>query len=435
MRPSIRFLVTLTIIFLTSPTGAQSDDLLPVVLVNMGRIPDQAEVVAAVKAMDSPTMRGAKISVVLGLHQPGAKQVADEALGAFERARNLFFSGDHEEARPIFASVYEIIAGSPDLMSLLPALRNAAFDAAVYLAIIGKNSTDEPSATNWLQKVADRFPDMEPAPSDFPPWVREEFAALKTAAGRDEGKLEMLAPPGCKFVVDGRELQTAGAVAGGLGIGPRSVRVLCHGRLSPVTTVVLGKSTVRYHPVLLSSSSILNTGEDIILEVEDGAERAAVVDDLLSLFRAGGWRRGVALVGEKEDLAVWLIDVDAAGIIRMGSGPSDKSSGTASSIVPDLIAPRDVVDGSDTLKKPWYRDGLAWTLVGAGLAALGTGVALGQVYGGPSTQEPAAWALILAGSTVTATGVVIFVIPDRGDAQNSGGDRELVVGLTGTWRF
>jgi len=65
---------------------------------------------------------------------------------------------------------------------------------------------------------------------------------------------------------------------------------------------------------------------------------------------------------------------------------------------------------------PWYEDGLAWGLTGGGLACLVVGIVLGQVYGGPSHEEPFAWAFMAAGSAAAGTGAALFPLPrSRGD--------------------
>ena len=62
-------------------------------------------------------------------------------------------------------------------------------------------------------------------------------------------------------------------------------------------------------------------------------------------------------------------------------------------------------------RQAWYKDGLAWSMIGTGAAALGTGLALWRVFDTSSAEETWAWALIAAGGGFIVTGTVLFFFP------------------------
>ena len=91
----------------------------------------------------------------------------------------------------------------------------------------------------------------------------------------------------------------------------------------------------------------------------------------------------------------------------------------------------------DVPRRPWYSDGLAWSLFVGGAAAIAGGLVLGQVHGTPSTAEAAAWALLAGGAGGATTGLVLFFVPRESGADRSAADRRRAasIGVAVTTQF
>lgn len=144
----------------------------------------------------------------------------------------------------------------------------------------------------------------------------------------------------------------------------------------------------------------------------------------------------VAIVGRGDKTDVLLIDTQVGKAVRSASkkhvAGNSMEAGEEQSI--------SLMLHSDTYKKsfeskPWYKDGLAWTLVGTGLSALCGGIAIAQVYRRPSEQEVWAWTLIAAGAGALGTGAVLFFIPAQRRSASGEIETGMAIGFVGHIAF
>lgn len=427
-------------IALCTRAAARPDAAIPVILVDAGRTPTAAQADLVSEGIASPSIRGGCLLQALGLRldpEPRPEEIA----ARHREALDLYYAGSHGEAGVRFEQVFEEITDRPVVMSREPSLREIAFEAAMHAAMI-PGQTERGTATDeWIGMAVSRFPDLHPAPADYPPWLRERFEEVKATADIRSARVRMVAPAGCQLVIDGKVVK-----AGNVARVPEGVLVSamarCHGRFSPAATIRAAKEEVAFTPIVLAGSSLDRTKEDAVLIIDDGADgdddAGRILDDVLAIARAGGWGRAIALVGRPDSLEVLLVDERSSRIARRDSGPAEDPD-AAARLTSSLLPKADTVplrsDGGVATDRKWYRDGLAWTLLGTGLAALGAGIAVGQVYGAPSSQEPAAWALMLGGGAIAGTGAILFAVPAEANRTNRREGTGVLVGAAASWTF
>jgi hypothetical protein len=237
---------------------------------------------------------------------------------------------------------------------------------------------------------------------------------LKEQAAAPAGEIALSAPPNCSFYLSGRDLGEGERFAG-IDSGEHAAQVFCSGRLSTAQRLKVDRdSKTSFTPLVLDHLLVDIRESDLTFKSEINAETSSVVADMLSVASYGRWPRVVAIITRPAQTEVLLIDSGAKGIIRQKETQSK-----------DPISLREagaalVSDSSEgfsgekrSVVRAWYKDGLAWTAIGVGAAALGAGLYFGQVYGAPSVQEPWIRAMIAGGAGIMGTGVILFFIPER----------------------
>jgi hypothetical protein len=389
----VRWIVAaLTAVWIAAPAGpivagdTPLEARVPIVVVDDGRSIGRAEADEIARGLGAPTVRGVELARAVRGAAPGATVADPGPIAArFAAALDVFYAGRHAEAGAEFGALVAAIEGDACALALEPTLRAVGFEARLYLAIIAHGDGDDAAERAAIAGAARSYPDLTPAPAEFPPWVREAHARF--AAGQD-------------------------AIAG----EPPDVPRRCE--------LPLGEG----------GSLAVAYGREVELRVTAGAPDDALAAGIAAVARAGGWPRAVGAIGRAEGLALLLVDAEPARVARTATsdrvGPAGALAAADALDAPDAALAN---AAGERAGAPWYRNGLAWAVTGIGLAAAGTGIALRQVYGSPAAQESAAWALLAAGAGVTATGVVLFLVPSP--ASEAGGDVAVAVGVSGAIAF
>jgi len=341
----------------------------PIVVVDQSRAVSEQEVDAIAEGLGAPVLRGVELARAL---DAGAGSGAQQARARFEVAKDSFFAGDHQDAGRAFDEIVSAIEGDPCATTLAPELARIGFESRLFLAIVAHGDGDEAEVERLLDGAARQYPGLAPEPAEFPPWICEAHgrAADRQAPVGEDGPER---PAGCALV-----------------------------KGDPPLSLTVGRADLR----------LLATADD---GPEDVAAAAA------GIARAGGWPRVVVVVGRSEGIEVLLVDAGTGRPLRTGpplwAPPADLTA------APAADEPR--------AERPWYRNGLAWAVTGIGLAAAGTGFALGRAYGSPSPEEPIAWSLMAAGAGVATTGVVLFFVPAPAGADED----NVALGVSAAVRF
>ncbi|MFO8073137.1 MAG: hypothetical protein R6V85_14795 [Polyangia bacterium] len=390
---------------------------LPLCAVDAGREVTSEELDAVAAELGAPLVRGAALAERIGLAAEASRVRVERLAESFAAAEDLFYGGDHAAAREELTALVEEVEEDPALFDRRPRLREAAFRARVHLADIARIEGRDERKDELILQAARRYPDLDPDPAQFPPWVREEHARVTSQSGwRDDGELIIDASAECELVVDGRRVEGRDNRFRHLSFGPHAVRAVCFGRTGPLLEVQLGAGPVELSPPLTEATELSFEGGAVRLVAGEETAGEEIAVALAELARAADSPRAVALVGSPWSVEVWLVDAEADSAVRMGA---EKGIGAepASAAAAELIEPQPPAesDGEGGEPEPWYRDGAAWTLAGIGIAAIGTGVAVRGIHGSPSRWEPAAWMLVGAGAGVAGTGVTLFFVGHDGE--------------------
>ncbi|MCP4606300.1 MAG: hypothetical protein GY847_38280 [Proteobacteria bacterium] len=434
------FMVTLLQFLLVSSelrAGEIPNNLsVPVIVIDVGHRVNSEAVDEVVRAIASPSFRGAELSKQLNLIAPLDPEFTKSIGKMFTRAEDLFFSGHDKKAEADFLEIIAKARSNPAGFSSSSFLRELVFKTHLHLAVIARGAGDSERVEQQLSLAAASFPDHTPAPVDFPPWVCSRFKAIRSQQGSPSGEIQLDAPKNCDLVLSGRELGR-GVRFKEIEAGEHAVHVRCKGPTSPVQRLVIADQPVSYRPIIIANSRIDANASEFTLVFEKRASVSSIVKDVLSIASAGGWTRAVAIVGRAKEVEVWLIDNEIKGIVRRASAPPDnvKAIGEAGeTLVRKLPKVEQRVLPAE--KRAWYKDSLAWTFVGTGIAALSAGIVLGQVYGTPSNEESLAWALIVAGGGVIGTGVTLFFVPTySGSAGSTIKGNDVAVGFRASFTF
>ncbi len=348
----------------------------PVVVVENGRAVETEAVDEIVSGLGAPVLRGQALAGRLGLVTPLEEGFAEKLDKKFQDAQNAFFSGQHEAAKEGFSEIIADAAANPGC--LLTPVRELVFKAHLYLAILAKGEDDLDVVNERLAVADEAFPDLAPSSVDFPPWLRKMFDKVRS------------------------------------------------GRPSERNTV--SDMQHRWHPDKLRKTDLRAEQEDLILEADASVTGSEIEADVLSIARSGGWNRIVVVVGRADGTHVALLDTARDGPVRnVDLGLNDAT--IAEAVATALVRP----DG-DNNRRRWYKDGLAWTLVGVGVACLSAGTVVARKYGSPSKQEQLAWPLLVAGGGALGTGALLFVLPrDQSPPDTAGTD--VVIGVVGRVSF
>ncbi len=412
-----------------------ADPAVPVVIVNAGHLPGNAEIETVIANIDAPVTRGVKIRNRIGLVNLQGAPSRREVVSDFEKAKDLFFSGDHEIARKKLDSIDSTFTRWPAMLSFEPKLRVVLFETFLYLAVIARSS-DPDLADSLLENVVSRFPGLEPGAADFPPWLRNQILDLKEHTDGKRGTIHFEGPPDCDLQVDGRSIRQQGDKLTDILFGHHTLLAKCHGKLSTIVSVEIGEAPVTWRPIFLTHSEIADEKGDLVIDFQMEVDDEDMARDLVEIAQAGGWPRLVAVVGRPDSLEAWLVDPEQQGLIRKAetSGKDLEEVGSLGVSLSALDPARDHA-AEDGDRRKWYRDGGAWTIVGTGLAVLGAGIAVARVNTEPSSQEPIAWALMMSGGVIAGTGLVLFFIPRSSNPQGDDDTGSPMVGAAGSWSF
>ncbi len=404
---------------------------LPLCAVDAGREVTSEELDAAAAELGAPVLRGAALAEEVGLAAEASRVRVERLAESFSAAEDLFYGGDHAEAREELTALVEEVEEDPALFDRRPGLREAAFRARVHLADVARIEGRDQRKDELILQAARRYPGLDPDPAQFPPWVREEHARVTSRSGwRDDGELIIDAAAECELVVDGRRIEGKDNRFRQLPFGPHAVRTVCFGSTGPLLEVRLGAEPVKLSPPLTGSTELSFAHGAVRLLAKEETADEEIAADLAELARAADRPRAVALVGSPWSVEVWLVDAEAGSALRIGA---EKGIGAepAAAAAAELVGPEPFAEtaGEGGDPEPWYRDGAAWTLAGIGIAAIGTGVAARAIHGSPSRWEPAAWALVGAGAGVAGTGITLFF------AGKDGEGRPIAAGLAVSGRF
>jgi hypothetical protein len=357
-KPFASCLVFLPILFLSKESSGDElplDFSVPIIAIDVERAVDAEEVEEVIRGLNSPVIRGKALveraELVPSLDADFTKVVQR----LFTQAQDNFFSGKHQQAELDFAEIIDK-ASANHINRLTPRhLREIVFKSHIQLAVMAHESGDEKRMEEQLQSAFEKFSDLETISREFPPWVCRRYDSIR----------DVMKPK-----LDDIFVETSGVVR----------------------------------------SKLLLRSQDLTIVADDGSRMRPLVRDALALARRGAWTRLIAVVGKIDSMEVWLVDTDFNGVIRKNSIPRDDIG--AASRAAEALLEEQSQNGMELReeKRPWYKDGLAWTMVGVGGALLAGGLALGQVYGTPSQIEPWAYALIAAGGGAIGTGAVLFFI-------------------------
>ncbi|MDD5305894.1 MAG: hypothetical protein PHU25_01100 [Deltaproteobacteria bacterium] len=366
-----------------------------------------------------PSLGGALLAALI---VPASKEAAKtgDARARLAQGEEDFYAGRFEQSRSVLDGLVSDVERSALTFARDPGLREVVFRARIYLAQIAHRDGDNLEAERDLAGAVRLYPEMEPGPTDFPPWVCESAARLEREAAAFVGVLRIRIPAGCRAIVDGRDMGARGEISG-LSPGPHAVQARCGNRIGPPGLVEVGETAQEFEPAALEHCAVMERDDGLRLVADDGASDAEIAGDAAILLRTSGRARSVVVVSRPHGMDVWLVDIGSRRIVRRAVAPSGDAEAVATAAG---VLGRDIGEGAararDAEASAWYRDGLAWGLVAGGVAALSAGFALGQVYGSPSRQEAWTWALFAAGGGLGATGLALFVVPGAWPANDVG---------------
>ncbi len=395
--------------------GEGSDPLaLPLAVVDAGAHVPPEVIDAVVAGIAAPVLRGDELRRHLSLADAGDPSASAALVPRGKRAADLFFAGDHEAARAEFEGLLAEIEGRPERMARDPGLRSVAFDARLFLAVIARLLEQEQLVDELLSGARRRYPELEPGTTDFPPWLRERHEAVPVPEPGEVDALTVDVPEGCGLDIDGREVTVGPEHRVRIGRDAHALRTRCGGGPGPVV-LSSGRAPDTFRPIALFSTALSAKSGEVELAAKAGIGDDELVRDLWELARAAGTHRLAAVIGREQGAELWLVDVDIAGLARSAQVAPEADASAFERAGGELSG----TGAADAARRPWYRDGTAWAFGATGLAAAATGLVLGQVYGGPSGQEPAAWALMASGAALAATGVVLFLVPAPDGAEDT----------------
>ncbi|MDJ0762019.1 MAG: hypothetical protein QNJ97_03440 [Myxococcota bacterium] len=417
----------------------EDDVAIPIIIIDVTASPDQAGIDQLANTIDAPTIRGPDLFGRLGLLAPIAPGFEEEITRRFNQAQDDFFTGAHEKAEAGFKDIIKRAHDTPNSLLNPSPVREVVFKAHIFLAILAHSEKDEPRVEDELRIAAERFLDLSPSPMEFPPWVREQFAAVRKSIGTRFGDIHLDAPADCDLVLSGQVLGP-GEVFKDIKAGDYVAQVRCLDQLSPSQRLVVADKPITYRPMVLSNAALHVGDRDIFLETTGDATPSELIGNAVSIARSGQWERLIAIVSRPEGTELWLIDASRGIVLRQASVElADAAScrHASASLVRDLS---DLQLASTRVRtnRPWFKDGLAWTLVAVGAAALGTGIFLGQHedHGKKTKSEVWAWTLQTVGIGALGTGTILFFIPaPLVVTQDRPRDRPLAIGLVGSVSF
>ncbi len=366
--------IALLLVFLPKTLSASesSDEIpVPLIVVNAGQRIESNLVEDVIRSLGSPFIRGQRLKRQLKLCTQKETDHGESMRQLFALAQDNFFSGRHTVATTNFNRAIKKTMSNPASYLCAPSLSELVFKSHIYLAVLAKGDNDETSVKEQLKLGAIHSPKRKPSSVDFPPWVLKQF------------------------------------------------ELVLEDTLHKIETGEIKDKTVSYQPHILAHSKLAHDANDLVLLANRKTPLSSLVEDSLALAKSGGWSRILVVFGTPATIELWLVDSEINNIVRKASiVPGDIESVKRASI--SLVRDRQKIKPNRLAKKKaWYKDVLAWTLVGTGLAAVSTGIALAIKYGKDSSEEPWAQGLIAAGSGITASGVTIFFFP--ADTQKGSG--------------
>lgn len=434
-------ILALTIAFLCLPRLAtakeqSSDDFeVPVVVIEAGQTIDSNAIQNLIEGFASPVVNGEALRRELAITERAGEEVVGPLKEVFAIGQDDFFNGKYPEAKSHFEKVIALAEENPSCYFHDPKVRELVFKAHIHLSVIAKGEEDTLSLKRNFERAAQRFPELLPQKVDFPPWVREQFAAVKEAMKTPRGAIEVDAPSGCEFWLAGRNLGR-GRVFKGIHAGRYIAQMRCPEKESSFFSIVVEGEKTNFRPVLTSQTDIVPTQGEFVLKADDDASEAALVDDALSVAAARNWTKLVAVVGSAPGSGeVWVVDRRLKGISkRISLAAFDEISMSNAGYELNANNPDAAALNLSETKKPWYKDVAAWSFLVVGLAATGVGIGMFNNYGRPSLYEPVYWSLIIAGGGSALTGTALFfapvvVVPDREVAANRSLEFGAVAGL------
>lgn len=390
------------------PLGART----PLVVVEQGREVAPSEIASVLAGLDAPVLRGSELRAQLALAPPFDPEKAAEIRRSYEEGEDLFFAGNHTEGGAKLRTVIHTIETHPYLLFRDPDLRRLGFRSHIHLAAIAAGDEKDDLVDAHLG-AAKAYRELQPSPSEFPPWVCERFASQGDANHPTEHQstLHLDAPTKCELIWEGHSLGR-GPTFKAIPQGEHAVRADCNGTASPVQILRVTGDSIHYRPLLLSVSRVEGTQSDVTLVATGDHPRDAMVQDILQLARTMEQRRWIAIVGTENRISLWLIDKESGRIIRESSAAARNPEGArlmgqAMSREPVPWKP----NGRTGKMGRWYRDPTAWALTGTGAALMGVGIALFGVYGRPSELEPVALGFTVMGGGLFGTGLTLFFLP------------------------
>ncbi len=385
---------------------------LPLLVVNAGRAVSPEEIQEVVDGLETPVTRGRSMMDRIGILPPPDVVAVANAARQFAAAEDLFFNGLHREATVKFSRIVEWAAAHPEQLFLEDG-RSIVFKSHIHLAVIAAG--DERLVDEHLLAAA-AFQNMEPRRADFPPWVCEAFASARAElAASLERTASVAVSEECRLFAAGR---IVGAVDGTTMLFPgESVfQATCNGKRAVPRRVNLSRGRNEIAPLgLLVTAFEEQTGSnltgDLTLRTAPGVEDADLAGDLLTVLRGTDAGRLVAVIGKPGRLAVWLIDRRSEHPLRSAQTQSAAPAAARRAAASVAVGPEPDTKVPLPTPRPWYRDKAAWALLGTGVAALGVGVALHNVYGSGTRQESIALATMIGGGGLMGTGFVLFFVP------------------------
>ena len=433
--------ISACLLFIPFGSGAQevpADARVPLIAIEAERAISAREIEAVKKGLGSPVTDDLEMMERLSLLPPLDSGFVASMAATFEKGQNHFYAGRHEEAGTAFESVVEEAESNPAALISAPDLREIAFKARIHLAAIADVVDGRETAEEQLSVAAAGFPDLEPSTAEFPPWIHDRFKSLRRSEKIPSGEVTVDTLPGCELVLSGKVLGKRKRYRN-VSPGPHSAQVKCLGQVSPMQYLrVTSGSTTSFSPLLLKRLRVEIDDKRLKFKTSDTEVVSSLVSEAVELTHYGDWPRAVVVLASEDETDLWLVDSSAGAVVRRASAPTGDRA--AVERAGEKLAGRGEDIGRSAKNaeaKRWYKDPLAWTLVGTGAAALGTGIALGQVFGSPSAHEQWLWALIAVGGGMAGTGVVLFILPSGSGAED-GEDRSrrgLAAGLTASGSF
>ena len=425
--------LSVVIMFFATPCVAEEvavNSAVPVILVSSKDADTAIDVGSVIKEIGAPVVPLKDLASRLGLLAPPDKEQVNAINALSEKAKNLFFGGEHKDAQDNFVDLVEQISSNPAFLAFEPSLRSTAFDALVFAAWSAAELNETDTMERMFTAAALDFPDLTPEPATFPPWIRKKLKAVKDGDAGTSGQIKINAPDSCEIYLNGRMLSsfTIDKVKGAN--TQISIFTRCFGHRSPVRSIAMDSSLKSISPLVLKHLEPDYSKDVFALTTTAKITELQIADDVATIAKLGGWGRAVVVLSQSQGEQLLLIETQTAKIVRR-----------VNVISGDLVHVAEAARALSRESEPsaskvrWYKDGVAWTLLGSGLAVLGTGLVLSQVWERPSFTEPVAWALAAAGGGIAGTGLVLFFIPRSG----KGVEQVLVggtgFGLAGSWQF